>query len=104
MPVSEIPKKYLKQKEKSLFSEIQSSSLDIGIGIVGPEEIDRLNILRATRLSMKLAVEDLSMSPDILIIDAVSLHVNPDKTTLTDKRRKRKRLGCSSIDNRKIYT
>ena len=66
-------KKVPEAERKSLFSEIQDSSLDIGIGVVGPEDIDRLNILRATRLSMKLAVEKLSRSPDLLIIDAVSL-------------------------------
>ena len=72
-------KKVPEAERKSLFSEIQKSALDIGIGIVGPEDIDRLNILRATRLSMKLAVEDLSMSPDLLIIDAVSLKSIPIK-------------------------
>ena len=72
-------KKVPEAERKSLFSEIQKSSLDIGIGIVGPEDIDRLNILRATRLSMKLAVEELSRSPDLLIIDAVSLTSIPIK-------------------------
>jgi ribonuclease HII len=72
-------KKVPEAERKSLFSEIQKSSLDIGIGIVGPEDIDRLNILRATRLSMKLAVEKLSRSPDLLVIDAVSLTSIPIK-------------------------
>jgi ribonuclease HII len=40
---------------------------------VGNEEIDRLNILVATKLSMRLAVEKLSALPDILIIDALSI-------------------------------
>jgi ribonuclease HII len=66
-------KKVPEKEREILFHKIQSSSIDIGIGVVGPEEIDRLNILRATRLSMKLAVEDLTPPPDILIIDAVFL-------------------------------
>jgi ribonuclease HII len=66
-------KKVPEKEREVLFHKIQSSSIDIGIGIVGPEEIDRLNILRATRLSMQLAVEDLTTPPDILIIDAVSI-------------------------------
>jgi ribonuclease HII len=72
-------KKVPEKEREILFYKIQSSSTDIGIGIVGPEEIDRLNILRATRLSMQLAVEDLSNPPDILIIDAVSLPTIPIK-------------------------
>jgi len=72
-------KKVPEKERELLFYKIRSSSAYIGIGIVGPEEIDRLNILRATRLSMKLAVEDLPVSPDILIIDAVSLPSIPIK-------------------------
>jgi ribonuclease HII len=70
-------KKVPERERKSLFSRVQDSSRDIGIGIVGPDEIDRLNIVRATRLAMKLAVEHLSGPPDFLIIDAVSLPVIP---------------------------
>lgn len=66
--------KQVPAKERELlFHEIQNSSVDIGIGVVGNEEIDRLNILVATKLSMRLAVEKLSAPPDILIIDALSL-------------------------------
>jgi len=72
-------KKVPEKEREILFFQIQDSSLDIGIGIVGPEEIDRLNILKATKLSMQCAVENLSMSPDILIIDAVSLPSVPIK-------------------------
>jgi ribonuclease HII len=72
-------KKVPEKEREILFYKIQSSSAYIGIGIVGPGEIDRLNILRATRLSMKLAVEDLPVPPDILVIDAVSLPSIPIK-------------------------
>src|SRR5512135_414386 len=57
-------KKVPEKERESLFSEIRDSVTDMGIGIVGPEDIDRLNILRATRLSMQLAVENLSTAPD----------------------------------------
>lgn len=66
-------KKVPKKEREILFSEILSLSEDIGIGIVGSEEVDRLNILRATRVAMRSAVEELSTPPDILVIDAVSL-------------------------------
>jgi len=66
-------KRVPEDERTSLFFAIQDASIDIGIGIVGPEDIDLLNILRATRQSMKIAVEKLSIKPDMLIIDALSL-------------------------------
>ena len=66
--------KKVPEKERGiLYSEVLRFSEDVGVGIVGHEEIDRLNILRATRLAMQHAVEDLSQPPDILVIDALSL-------------------------------
>jgi ribonuclease HII len=41
----------------------------VGTGIVGPLEIDRINILEAARLSMVFAVKDLNAQPDYLLID-----------------------------------
>jgi ribonuclease HII len=70
--------KKVPEKERTyLFNIIQRDSIDIGIGIVGSEEIDRLNILRATKRAMQHAVENLSVKPDLLIIDAVSLSALP---------------------------
>ncbi len=66
-------KKVSPEEREHLYIKIKDSSLDIGIGIVGHEDIDRLNILRATKLAMQLAVSNLSTQPDLLIIDALSL-------------------------------
>lgn len=52
-----------------LFAEICSRALAFGIGCASVEEIDRLNILQATLLSMKRAVEALSVRPDKILID-----------------------------------
>lgn len=45
----------------------------VAIGIVEPASIDRINILRASKLAMLQAVEDLSVRPDVLLLDAVIL-------------------------------
>ena len=66
-------KKVPEKEREILYPEVLRFSEDFGVGIVGHEEIDRLNILRATRLAMQYAVEDLSKPPDILVIDALSL-------------------------------
>jgi ribonuclease HII len=72
-------KKVPEKEREYLFPEIQSFASDIGVGIVGPEDIDRLNILRATKLAMQRALENLSAQPDILIIDALALPAIPIK-------------------------
>jgi ribonuclease HII len=66
--------KQVPAKERGeLFWDVFCSCLDIGIGIVESDTIDRMNILRATRLAMESAVENLSSRPDLLLIDAVRL-------------------------------
>ncbi|UCG79525.1 MAG: ribonuclease HII [Nitrospirota bacterium] len=66
-------KKLNSKKIESLFWEITSEAESIGLGIVDSEEIDRLNILNATKKAMKIAVRDLNKLPDLIMIDALSL-------------------------------
>ncbi len=51
------------------YGRIYRRSVTIGIGIVDPGEIDRINILRAALLSMAMAVENLHPRPDYLLVD-----------------------------------
>jgi ribonuclease HII len=66
-------KKVPEQERSTLFWDILSYSLDVGVGIVEHDVIDRINILQATKSAMEKAVADLRMSPDALIIDALTL-------------------------------
>lgn len=66
-------KKVPEKERGSLFWDVLSLATHIGVGIVENLEIDRLNILNATKLAMRKAVDDLSIVPDLLIIDAVAL-------------------------------
>lgn len=52
---------------------IVSCARAIGIGVVEPHVIDRINILNASKLAMRFAVEDLACRPDVLVLDAVTL-------------------------------
>jgi len=52
-----------------LHVELTRIEAKIGVGIVSPAEIDRLNILQASLLAMKLAMEDLAVCPDFLLVD-----------------------------------
>jgi ribonuclease HII len=62
-------KKLSEKKRAALFPEIQSQAIAFGIGIADHGEIDRINILQASLLSMKRAVDDLGLIPDYLLID-----------------------------------
>ena len=53
----------------SLSAEIESQAKSYSIGIVTPGEIDRFNILKASLMAMRKAVEGLSLKPDFLLID-----------------------------------
>ena len=56
-------KKLTRQQRERLFSEINNSAEAVGVGIASAEEIDQLNILQATMLAMRRAVNDLSIAP-----------------------------------------
>ena len=57
------------QRREQLFDAIYEQAVSVGIGIVGPAEIDRVNILQASLLSMRMAVDNLRPAPDYLLVD-----------------------------------
>ena len=66
-------KKLSEKKREELFDVIKEDALSYGIGIVSPERIDEINILQATYEAMREAVNKLSVKPDILLNDAVTI-------------------------------
>jgi ribonuclease HII len=64
-------------KRETLFELIMKEALAAGIGIVPPQVIDSVNILKATKLAMMQAVEKLPKQPHFLIIDRVTLSQCP---------------------------
>ncbi len=65
------------QREKAYALLCAHPEVSIGVGIVAQTEIDRINILRATRLAMRLAVEKLPVPPEYLLIDGLLLSELP---------------------------
>jgi ribonuclease HII len=66
--------KLLTESEREqLYMAITHRAVSIGIGSATEQEIDRLNILEATRLAMQRALAGLEPQPDCLLIDAISL-------------------------------
>lgn len=66
-------KKLSEKKREMLYDEIMSRALAVGVGVVGPERIDEINILQATYEAMRMAVAQLTVPPDILLNDAVTI-------------------------------
>jgi len=61
------------QKREELVGEIKKNARSIGIGEATAEEIDQLNIYQATKVAMQRAIDQLEISPDCLLIDAMVL-------------------------------
>lgn len=66
-------KKLSLKKRLELFDEIKEKAIGVGVGIVDALEIDRLNILQATKKAMNEAVDNLNPTPDFLLVDAERL-------------------------------
>ena len=63
-------KKLSEKRREKVFEEIAEHALYIGIGEVSPEEIDRINILQATKKAMRAAAGQVPA--DVFLIDAVT--------------------------------
>ncbi len=60
-------------RRESLFHHIHEVAISIGIGVVPHQIIDARGIIKATRLAMKLAIDQLSSPPEFLLIDYMRL-------------------------------
>lgn len=70
-------KKLSGKKREALYDEIMEKAVAVGLGIVGPQRIDEINILQATYEAMRLAIVEvekkLGQKPDVLLNDAVTI-------------------------------
>ena len=61
------------KKRELLYDEIMEKAVSVGVGYATPQRIDEINILQATYEAMRQAVNKLSVCPDILLNDAVTI-------------------------------
>ncbi len=64
-------KKMSERAREEAFSLIESRAIDVSLAVVSSQEIDRVNILQATRKAMKEATLSLDPQPDYLLIDGI---------------------------------
>lgn len=70
-------KQLTEKKRYALRPIIEEAATAWAIGIVTPEEIDRMNILRASILAMHRAIDGLKVKPEYLLIDGNRFHPYP---------------------------
>ncbi|MBQ6538962.1 MAG: ribonuclease HII [Bacilli bacterium] len=75
-------KKISEKKREELFDIIERDALAIGIGIVKEKEIDKINIYQATKLAMKKAIDNCSIKPEHVLIDAMKLDIDIPTTSI----------------------
>jgi len=64
-------KKLSEKKREMLFEKITQKAISYSIEYVDEKTIDEINILQATKLAMKRAIENMGVMPDIVLVDAV---------------------------------
>ena len=62
-------KKYTKAQREDLVEYIQAYAIDYAVGYVEAEQIDQINILQASYLAMKKALDQLNVEPEHLLVD-----------------------------------
>ena len=91
-------KKLSEKKREMLYDEIMEKAVAVGIGIVGPERIDEINILQATYEAMREAISKLSVQPDLLLNDAVKIPgVDIPQVSIIKGDAKSASIGAASI-------
>ena len=89
-------KKLAKKTRETLSAEIEEVADEFSIVAVGPRRIEKLNILQATRLAMRLAVERIN--PDSLLIDGnVPIDTLIPQTTVVKGDQKHIEIAAASI-------
>ena len=90
-------KKLTEKKRELLYDVIMENALSVGIGISSPEVIDEINILNATKKAMIEAINNLSVKPEHLLIDAVKLDIDIPQTSIIKGDAKSESIAAASI-------
>ncbi len=90
-------KKLTEKKRELLYDVIMENAVSVGIGISSEDVIDEINILEATKKAMIEAVNNLSVRPEHLLIDAVKLNIDIPQTSIIKGDAKSESIAAASI-------
>jgi ribonuclease HII len=69
-------KKLSEKKREYFYDIIMKDAISVGIGVVDNNIIDEINIYEATKMAMISAIDNLNVSPDIVLTDAMKLDID----------------------------
>lgn len=90
-------KKLTERQREKLYDLIMQDAISVAIGIKDERVIDEINILEATKLAMKEAIEKLKVKPQHVLIDAVKLDLPMPSTSIIKGDAKSESIAAASI-------
>lgn len=75
-------KKLSEKKREYFYKIIKEEAISIGIGVIDEKRIDEINIYEATKEAMKAAIDNLSVKPEHILIDAMKLDLDIPTTSI----------------------
>lgn len=85
------------ENRQELAAKIRERAVAFAVGAADVFEIDDVNILQASRLAMKRAVQKLSVTPDFLLIDAITIDLNVPQKPIIKGDAKCQSIAAASI-------
>lgn len=91
-------KKLTEKKRELLYDDIMNEAVAVGVGISEVEVIEKVNILNATKIAMKKAIENLKVKPDYCLIDGNQMiDISIDAETVVSGDAKSESIAAASI-------
>lgn len=90
-------KKLSEKKREDLYNIIMRDAISVGIGIVNESIIDEINIYEATKVAMRSAIDNLSIKPDYVLIDAMKLDIDVPSLSIIKGDNKSESIAAASI-------
>ena len=90
-------KKLSEKKREKLYDTIMQEAISVGIGMSSSKVIDEVNILEATKLAMKEAINNSKIKPEHVLIDAVKLDIDIPSTSIIKGDAKSQSIAAASI-------
>lgn len=90
-------KKLSEKKREELYEEVIKKSISYSFCFIEENIIDDINILNATKIAMKKAVEKLNIKPDLVFVDAVKLDIDIESISIIKGDNKTNQIAAASI-------
>ena len=90
--------KKLTEKKRDIFYDyIMEHALAVGVGMMSAEIIDEVNIYEATKLAMKQAIDNCTIKPEHVLIDAMKLDLDVPSTSIIKGDAKSITIAAASV-------